>query len=141
MFADVLEHLENPWTALRTWCARVDPGTWVVISLPNVGHCSIIADLMAGRWRYQKEGLLDRTHLRFFTWESTQELLEHAGLRIHRMNRVLNPPKVLGLRSIVGRRARKLSAREQGGISLGRVGRFLLGISTFQFLVCARTLP
>jgi 2-polyprenyl-3-methyl-5-hydroxy-6-metoxy-1,4-benzoquinol methylase len=67
---DVLEHLIDPWRVL-TWLAELAaPGCQVLASVPNVGHWTVIRDLLAGRWEYQDEGLLDRTHLRFFTRQS-----------------------------------------------------------------------
>jgi SAM-dependent methyltransferase len=79
---DVLEHLVDPWRAL-TWLAKLAaPGAQVLACAPNVGHWTVIRDLLAGRWRYQDEGLLDRTHVRFFTRESLQEMFAAAGLHV-----------------------------------------------------------
>lgn len=111
IFADVLEHLVDPWSTLRTWCGALRTGTHVVVSLPNVGHLSVTWPLWKGRWDYGDEGLLDRTHLRFFTRETAIELLASAGLTVDRLQRaVLLPRGFLGdrvLRPIV-RRAMEL---------------------------------
>jgi SAM-dependent methyltransferase len=82
VYGDVLEHLIDPWTVLKQQVAWLKPEGQVVASIPNIGNWSIIAGLIRGRWRYQDEGLLDRTHLRFFTFEGIQELFEQAGLHI-----------------------------------------------------------
>jgi len=82
VYGDVLEHLVDPWAALKAQSACVKPGGRVVACIPNVQHWSVIDGLLRGRWQYQDEGLLDRTHLRFFTMESIVELFKGAGLEI-----------------------------------------------------------
>jgi 2-polyprenyl-3-methyl-5-hydroxy-6-metoxy-1,4-benzoquinol methylase len=81
LFMDVLEHLVDPLAVLRPSASMLAPGGRILISLPNIAHWSIRRHLLAGHWRYQDSGLLDRTHLRFFTIESALELIEAAGLR------------------------------------------------------------
>ncbi len=78
--ADVLEHLKEPLSTLRRLRAFLAPGGFFVISLPNVAHGSVRLALLEGRFPYQTVGLLDRTHLRFFTRESIDELLDEAEL-------------------------------------------------------------
>jgi GT2 family glycosyltransferase/SAM-dependent methyltransferase len=80
--ADVLEHLVDPWTVLASLRRRLVRGGTLVASIPNVGHWNVIRDLLEGTWRYTSEGLLDRTHLRFFTRKSIRELFWTAGLTI-----------------------------------------------------------
>jgi SAM-dependent methyltransferase len=80
IYGDSLEHLIDPWTTLRRHAGWLRPGGHVVASVPNVGHWSVIAHLLRGEWPYQDEGLLDRTHLRFFTLRGVRELFEQAGL-------------------------------------------------------------
>jgi 2-polyprenyl-3-methyl-5-hydroxy-6-metoxy-1,4-benzoquinol methylase len=80
VLGDVLEHLVDPWTVLRR-CARfLGPGGQVVTSIPNVNHATILCGLMEGRWEYTDAGLLDRTHLRFFTLVEIGRLFQDAGL-------------------------------------------------------------
>ncbi|MDY6937006.1 MAG: methyltransferase domain-containing protein [Cyanobacteriota bacterium] len=83
VYGDVLEHLIDPWRVLKHQVRWLKPGGQVVASIPNIGHWSIIQDLLRGEWKYQDEGLLDRTHLRFFTLSSIQELFTSAGLKIY----------------------------------------------------------
>jgi 2-polyprenyl-3-methyl-5-hydroxy-6-metoxy-1,4-benzoquinol methylase len=78
--ADVLEHLKDPLRALRRLRAFLAPDGFFVISLPNVAHGSVRLALLAGRFPYQRVGLLDETHLRFFTRESIDELLDESEL-------------------------------------------------------------
>ncbi len=86
VFADVLEHLVDPWSALRKARALLASGGAVVASLPNVRNLAVIVNLLLrGRWRYEDSGLLDRTHLRFFTRAEIHELYASAGLAIERV--------------------------------------------------------
>ena len=84
IFADVLEHLAWPGPVLRDYLRFVAPGGVVLVSLPNVGLWSTRLALLGGRFEYADSGVLDRTHLRFFTRESARRLLEQAGLRVVR---------------------------------------------------------
>ena len=83
LFGDVLEHMVDPWRDLAFVARGIAPGAQVIASIPNVQHWTIIRDLLAGKWEYQDEGLLDRTHLRFFTLDSIRKLFEQAGLQVH----------------------------------------------------------
>jgi 2-polyprenyl-3-methyl-5-hydroxy-6-metoxy-1,4-benzoquinol methylase len=80
VFADVLEHVADPTDVLRRLLALLRPGGSVVISIPNVSHGSLRLALLQGRWQYTEVGLLDRTHIRFFTRRSVLELLADTGL-------------------------------------------------------------
>ena len=81
--ADVLEHLVDPWDALRRATQLVRPGGTVVVSLPNVGRITaLLRVLVGGRWPRDPEGPFDATHLRWFTRADAVELLEQAGVRV-----------------------------------------------------------
>jgi methionine biosynthesis protein MetW len=113
--ADVLEHLKDPWTALRRHAQRLEPGGTAIVSLPNVGHWSTYANLARGTWPRRPEGIFDATHLRWFTLRDAVALLDHAGLQTHHVTRrpwllwrgsrldALAPPllRVPGLRTLV----------------------------------------
>jgi 2-polyprenyl-3-methyl-5-hydroxy-6-metoxy-1,4-benzoquinol methylase len=88
---DVLEHLRDPLEVLRACRAALKPGGYVVLSLPNVAHADVKLQLLDGRFPYRATGLLDRTHLRFFTLESIHELLDDAGLLPVDLRRVTVP--------------------------------------------------
>jgi SAM-dependent methyltransferase len=77
--ADVIEHLKDPLGALRRLRPFLKEGGRFVISLPNVGHGSVRLALLSGRFEYRPWGLLDSTHLRFFTRETFERLLDEAG--------------------------------------------------------------
>ena len=80
IFADVLEHLIWPVSTLRWYLPWLKDGGSVLISLPNVGLWSVRFAHLAGRWEYAETGVLDRTHLRFFTRKSAKWLMEQVGL-------------------------------------------------------------
>ena len=83
IFADILEHLVHPLDTLRRWLPLLKENGCVVISLPNVRHFTVTIPLIFyGKWEYSDRGILDRTHLRFFTLESARKLICDAGLKI-----------------------------------------------------------
>jgi 2-polyprenyl-3-methyl-5-hydroxy-6-metoxy-1,4-benzoquinol methylase len=82
LFADVLEHLRDPAALLRRVRPFVAEGGVVVASIPNVAHASVRLALLGGSFRYREQGLLDETHLRFFTREGIQDLFESSGYLI-----------------------------------------------------------
>jgi len=82
IYGDVLEHLSDPTTVLRALDQTLAPGGAVIVSVPNVAHLWVRLSLLAGRFDYADRGILDRTHLRFFTRRTLLELLRSAGLRV-----------------------------------------------------------
>jgi 2-polyprenyl-3-methyl-5-hydroxy-6-metoxy-1,4-benzoquinol methylase len=84
IFADVLEHLAWPVGVLRGYLDLLKDGGSVIVSLPNVGLWSVRLNLLFGRFRYEETGVLDRTHLRFFTRRTAREMIESTGLQIIR---------------------------------------------------------
>lgn len=80
IFADVLEHVAWPVGVLRRYLQWLAPGGSVIVSLPNVGLWSVRFAHLFGRWEYEETGVLDRTHLRFFTRRSARWLLSQAEL-------------------------------------------------------------
>jgi len=86
--ADVLEHIYNPWKALQRLKPLLAPRRSIYISLPTVRNLNILSALAAGEWRYQGAGILDITHVRFFTLKQASEMLSQTGwlIREGRMN-------------------------------------------------------
>lgn len=80
VFADILEHLHDPARALGDAVDLLDESGRIVISVPNVTHGSLRLALLQGRWTTTDTGLLDHTHIRFFTRESLLALVAEAGL-------------------------------------------------------------
>lgn len=86
VFADILEHLVDPWTTLTNYCTFLSPQGVVVASIPNVRNIALLLNLIVrGRWQYTDSGYLDRTHLRFFTRAEIEKLFDGAGLVIERI--------------------------------------------------------
>lgn len=108
IFADVLEHLAWPAGVLKRYLQWLAPGGSLIVSLPNVGLWSVRFAHLFGRWEYEETGVLDRTHLRFFTRKSAHWLLGEAGL--HVTHTTYNPGLVrpfvpLAKKLLVNRRA------------------------------------
>lgn len=83
MCNDVLEHVQDPWSVLQTLVDdHLRPGGTVVVSVPNVQCAEVVGPLLLGRFEYADDGVLDRTHLRFFTRRSARALVESAGLTV-----------------------------------------------------------
>ena len=80
---DVLEHLRDPAGVLASLVARLAPGGSVIVSVPNVANYSVVLPLLfRRRFDYVDAGILDRTHLRFFTESSALGLMHMAGLGV-----------------------------------------------------------
>ncbi|MBI2875170.1 MAG: glycosyltransferase, partial [Firmicutes bacterium] len=80
VLGDILEHLRDPWGTLRGLVRYLAPEGKVVASVPNVRNLAVLTDLVRGEWRYRMDGILDATHLRFFTRRELVRLLLEAGL-------------------------------------------------------------
>ena len=91
LMADVLEHLLDPWIALQRYARMLGPHGLLLASVPNVQHWSVSLKLLSGRWAYGEGGLLDRTHLRFFTRRSILYLFSQAGLMVEAMKSRMGP--------------------------------------------------
>ena len=79
IFGDVLEHLADPWAVLRRDRALLSDRGVLLICIPNIEHWSFTARLLRGEWRYERMGLFDETHLRWFTRDTMRRALEEAG--------------------------------------------------------------
>jgi trans-aconitate methyltransferase len=88
LLLDVLEHLVDPWRFLERLRAVLAPDAMVVASIPNVANLWLLEELAAGRFTYASDGLLDKTHLRFFTRASIASLFDGAGYDITRWQRI-----------------------------------------------------
>jgi SAM-dependent methyltransferase len=91
MFGDVLEHMRDPLAVLRRGVPLLAAGGVVVTSIPNVAHGDLRMALLGGHFDYGPWGLLDRTHLRLFTYETMLDLLHQAGLAPLELRRIIVP--------------------------------------------------
>lgn len=89
---DVLEHLIRPADVLSELKHLLKPGGYFLVSLPNAAHASIKTGLLLNDWSYTELGILDKTHLRFFTAESIAEMFANANLKIMAAERTTLPP-------------------------------------------------
>lgn len=96
VFADILEHLRDPWNTVARYASVLKPGGYIVTSLPNIRHFTTIRNLLTtGYWPYRTRGIHDRTHLRNFTKRNIEELFEFANMHIkdwHRIFRLIERP-------------------------------------------------
>jgi 2-polyprenyl-3-methyl-5-hydroxy-6-metoxy-1,4-benzoquinol methylase len=124
---DLLEHLRDPARVLRSVRRLLRPTGRVVASIPNVAHGSVRLALLTGAFPYEDAGLLDRTHLRFFTLSSITELFETSGFTIDELVRIEAPLEAGPAydASLLPRGIRRAVAR-------------MPEATTFQFVVVAR---
>lgn len=87
---DVLEHLRDPWMVVRELHDGLAPNGVIVASIPNINHHSLVFPLMfRGRYELQDTGLLDRTHIRWFTRQSAISMMTETGLKLEKIGGVL----------------------------------------------------
>ena len=79
IYGDILEHLRDPWTVLERQAEALTPDGVILICIPNLDHWSFADRLLRGTWNYEPDGLLDATHLRWFSLRSMGEGLEQRG--------------------------------------------------------------
>jgi 2-polyprenyl-3-methyl-5-hydroxy-6-metoxy-1,4-benzoquinol methylase len=94
--ADVIEHLRDPARLLREALPLLAPGGVLVATVPNIAHGSVRLALLTGRFEYADLGIMDRTHLRFFTRATLTELLRICGYRVRSID-PLELPVELGV--------------------------------------------
>jgi len=88
---DVLEHLVDPWRVLEQLSKKLKPQGVLITSIPNIRHVSVLFKLfLLGRWTYTDSGILDRTHLRFFTKQSVLSLLDLPQLHLEKVSHLVS---------------------------------------------------
>jgi glycosyltransferase involved in cell wall biosynthesis/2-polyprenyl-3-methyl-5-hydroxy-6-metoxy-1,4-benzoquinol methylase len=83
IFCDVLEHLHNPGKTLAAAIGLLSDGGSIIVSVPNLAHNSVLIELWNNRFEYRNTGLLDETHLCFFSKTSLAKLVHQAGFRVY----------------------------------------------------------
>lgn len=114
VLADVLEHCANPWEQLSRIVAVCRPGARLVISIPNIAHAVPRARLAFGKFEYEDRGIMDRTHLRFFTCRTAVELVVGAGLACESIEVTPTPLELVFPRLSEGHWGRRLLAVNAG---------------------------
>jgi|SRR5450759_2178729 len=100
LFGDVLEHLVDPSAALARVRPWLSPRGVVVASVPNLGHWSVLGDLLEGRFDYVPYSILSGTHVRFFTRRTLHDLFEASGYQVDSIETVTFPPSPEGSRKL-----------------------------------------
>jgi 2-polyprenyl-3-methyl-5-hydroxy-6-metoxy-1,4-benzoquinol methylase len=91
---DVLEHLKDPYKVLQRIFKWLKPGGKVLVCLPNVRHYHVVRNLVfRGKWDYVSAGVMDKTHLRFFTRDSCRNMIEQAGFIVCHEEMIIYGPK------------------------------------------------
>lgn len=94
IFGDCLEHLRDPWRVLRRVRASIDPAGCVLVCVPNAQHWSVQWRLASGQFRYEENGLMDRTHIRWFTRLTLLEMFADTGWNVEKgISRNLESPQ------------------------------------------------
>ncbi len=134
--ADVLEHLRDPAPVLGKLRALLRPGGALLVSIPNVAFLSVRLGLLLGRFNYQAEGLLDSTHLRFFTRATSRRLLEDAGFTIDSESMTLPIPA--GSLPSLAPQFKWLMERPRLGGALYNALSLVPGLFAYQFIYAAK---
>ncbi len=89
VYTNVLEHLYDPWSVITRHKAYLREGGYMLASIPNMRNLFILLHLLIGRFDYTELGLLDKTHIRFFTADTALEMFINAGFILDRMARTI----------------------------------------------------
>jgi len=123
LFGDTLEHISDPVPVLRRLIRSLKPGGRLIISVPNIANWSIRLSLLVGRFRYTDRGILDRTHVRFYTASTIVDMLNDAGFEVERLQGAVPVP---GVRNPKVCRV------------IHRIGNLAPGFFAYNFVVTAR---
>ena len=109
---DVLEHLVDPWSVLAQLAQKLRVGGIIICSIPNIRHISVLFHLIIrGRWQYTDSGILDRTHLRFFTKDSCHQIVSIKGFDVEEMRgRIGSKSKILNY--VLAKKKKKKNAKK-----------------------------
>jgi SAM-dependent methyltransferase len=101
LMSEVLEHLVDPWAVVKRVAAKLKPGALVLASSPNVAQIAVVRDLLKDRWELTETGVMDRTHLRWFTQGSYRQMFEDAGIVVKGVDAMAAPGTVGRLFNLV----------------------------------------
>ena len=132
VYGDVLEHLKAPDQVFHRLNAYLAPGGKVIVSVPNIAHLWVRLNLLRGRFPYMDRGILDRTHLRFFTLNSFLQFVRDDALRIESVGATPVPLPLVVPPRYHGRLFRLI---HRASAALARAWKAMFG---YQFVVVAR---
>jgi len=132
IFADILEHLTNPAAVFAHFTELLAPDGLVIVSVPNVAHWYVRLSLLRGRFEYTDRGILDRTHVRFFTLRTARRFLEDAGFTVQAIETTPPPLPLVWASTAPGR---PLFFLHTLGFKLARLWKTLFG---YQLIFAAR---
>ena len=123
-FNDVLEHMSDPIRALLATRELLTAEGWVLASIPNIRHITVLFNLVVkGRWDYADAGILDRTHMRFFTKATMREMFQETGYRVESVTPLATTrpkgPSRLPVR-VLGRRGEEFMVIQYGVLARAR---------------------
>jgi methionine biosynthesis protein MetW len=103
IFADILEHLYDPKGALLKMKKYLKRDGYYLLSFPNIAHWFIRLKLLLGKFDYTEQGILDKTHIRFFTLETMEDLLHETGFRIKKIDALRGALIILGFQRLLSK--------------------------------------
>lgn len=133
VLADVLEHLRDPRAILRLVRESLAPNGYLFVSVPNIANITVRLGLLFGIFEYRERGILDETHLRFYTMRTIRRELENAGFRI-----VMVSGSSVPLRLIIGGYTPEVLLRI-GELLLTWVTRLWKSLFAYQIILVAQT--
>jgi len=140
--ADVLEHLSDPWRTLRRLKKYMKDDGQLAASIPNIRNAHTIIQLIDGSFDYQEFGVLDDTHLRFFTYRSSIRLFERSGFKVEKIIRKENYSDSEQIIDIwKHRRVTEIASiliKNVTGAEVTLGNDFLQDLLTIQFLITAK---
>lgn len=127
VFGDTLEHLQDPWGVLRKIRSVIPDNACIVACIPNAQHWVVQAKLSVGDFRYQDHGLLDRSHLRWFTRQTIIELFDLTGFELVGLYpRIFNEPMRDEYLPLIGAIAEKAGCNRQMAIDDAKPLQYLV---------------
>ena len=132
VLGDVLEHLRDPSSVLRLVKQSLNQDGWLFVSVPNIANITVRLGLLFGVFEYRERGILDNTHLRFYTLRTIRRDIENAGFRVEAIRGSSIP-----LRLIIGKFTPEPALR-LGEKILTVVTRLWRSLFAYQIIVVAR---
>ena len=135
LFLDVLEHLADPSAMLTDVAGALNDNGSVIASIPNIAHWTVRFSLMAGRFDYMPTGIMDATHLRWFTRKSVTRLFEASGYHVEQIRHSAGAWMPQYRRTPF-----RLIPQRYRGFAISQLGRIWYGLFACQHIVLARRL-